>query len=89
MAHLDTGLMEEHISLSHTDMQTLTHYVHERLCACVCENKKDTDFVLHKTQITRVDSRLYSISPAGKCGQSKKNVCIYLHLSQCCVVLSC
>lgn len=35
MAHLDTGLMEEHISLSHMDMQTLTHYVHERLHVCV------------------------------------------------------
>lgn len=42
MAHLDTGLMEEHLSLSHTDMQTLTHYA--PVCVCVLhmgeENQK-------------------------------------------------
>lgn len=35
MAHLDTGLMEEHPSLSHTDMQTLTHYVQASVCLSV------------------------------------------------------
>ncbi len=34
MAHLDTGLMEEHLSHSHTDMQTLTHYLHMSECVC-------------------------------------------------------
>lgn len=42
--------MEEHLSPSHTDMQTLTHYVHERVCVyALCENKMKQILFMSKT----------------------------------------